>query len=519
MPDINVSRSDVLEVAPLDGARIVLDRPMLSWTIVGALVLLAVLLRAPFFTLSVIDWDESLYLIIAQRWLQGDLPYLAVWDQHPVGLPALIASLSLFTPDLLLATRIVGCLAVVGVACLLLTWGHRFFRSRFAGVVAAVVYILQLSSMEGLPSNTELFDNLLIAGGATLLLHALRRPQRERLVVAAAGLLFGAALQVKYTVAPEVVLLSCVYLLIRGIGGCRSATIIARLGTLLLAGVAPSALVIGYFASHHAFGAWISANLVANVTYITLVPSLTDMLHRILHGLRPLIGSLAIAGAGLACLWWRRGIVADRLPLVWTLLWLVASSIDVVGPMKFWPHYFLMLVPPLSLLAGWAVARSPDLLGRSRASWIRILAAALLMATPARDAARTSLEVRGRDDAPRAVANAIWAQNPAPASLYVYNYQPIIYYLANLRPPSRFVIPTELSEFSRSAASGGIEELGHILANRPSLIVVAKPSLASMPGSFDDAVTSALTDYDLLASFPDRAECLTVFIYRSRGLR
>src|ERR1035441_10454143 len=30
-----------------------------------------------------LDWDESLYIVMAQRWLQGDLPYVRIWDQHP----------------------------------------------------------------------------------------------------------------------------------------------------------------------------------------------------------------------------------------------------------------------------------------------------------------------------------------------------------------------------------------------------------------------------------------------------
>ena len=34
---------------------------------------------------SVIDSDESLYLIIAQQWLRGALPYQSVWDQHSEG--------------------------------------------------------------------------------------------------------------------------------------------------------------------------------------------------------------------------------------------------------------------------------------------------------------------------------------------------------------------------------------------------------------------------------------------------
>src|ERR1700737_2859351 len=53
------------------------------------LILAALILRAFSFTSTGLDWDESLYIVIAQRWLQGDLPYVAIWDQHPMGLPAL----------------------------------------------------------------------------------------------------------------------------------------------------------------------------------------------------------------------------------------------------------------------------------------------------------------------------------------------------------------------------------------------------------------------------------------------
>ena len=45
---------------------------------------------------SAIDADESLYLIIAQHWLRGELPYQTVWDQHSVGLPAFFAIIQFF---------------------------------------------------------------------------------------------------------------------------------------------------------------------------------------------------------------------------------------------------------------------------------------------------------------------------------------------------------------------------------------------------------------------------------------
>ncbi len=50
---------------------------------------LALLLRAPGFPAAVLDPDEGLYLVQARAWLGGGWPFVAVWDMHPPGAPAL----------------------------------------------------------------------------------------------------------------------------------------------------------------------------------------------------------------------------------------------------------------------------------------------------------------------------------------------------------------------------------------------------------------------------------------------
>ena len=42
---------------------------------VACFLLLAVLLRLPVLHRSVLDWDESLYVLMARDWLAGHLPY------------------------------------------------------------------------------------------------------------------------------------------------------------------------------------------------------------------------------------------------------------------------------------------------------------------------------------------------------------------------------------------------------------------------------------------------------------
>ena len=50
---------------------------------------------------------------------RGGLPYATVWDQHPMGLPALLAASTWLIGDGLLAARVACLLAVTGTAALL----------------------------------------------------------------------------------------------------------------------------------------------------------------------------------------------------------------------------------------------------------------------------------------------------------------------------------------------------------------------------------------------------------------
>ena len=122
---------------------------------IAALALLtavAFALRAPSFRVSVIDWDESLYLVIALRWLQGALPYVSVWDQHPIGLPALLLFLTWIGCDGLLAARVAGTLAVAATAAVLYLFGTRLLSRPSVGLLAGILYIIYMNRYQSLPA-------------------------------------------------------------------------------------------------------------------------------------------------------------------------------------------------------------------------------------------------------------------------------------------------------------------------------------------------------------------------------
>src|SRR3954447_25403913 len=82
-------------------------------------LIIAVCMRAFSFSTTGLDWDESFYVVIAQRWLAGSVPYAELWDIHPMGVPAMFALGTWLVGDGLLAARLEALLAVAGTAALL----------------------------------------------------------------------------------------------------------------------------------------------------------------------------------------------------------------------------------------------------------------------------------------------------------------------------------------------------------------------------------------------------------------
>ena len=52
-------------------------------TVIFWLAIIALLLRFPFFFRDYIDRDESTFILVAQSWVDGHLPYTQLWDVKP----------------------------------------------------------------------------------------------------------------------------------------------------------------------------------------------------------------------------------------------------------------------------------------------------------------------------------------------------------------------------------------------------------------------------------------------------
>ena len=104
----------------------------------------AILLRSPALLYSVLNYDESMYLLMGAEFARGHMPYTTVCDLKPFGLFALATPFTMLPVDPVISARI-GASVTIGltawmlsrIAALLFPDGRRAI-----GIVAGLGYLI-----------------------------------------------------------------------------------------------------------------------------------------------------------------------------------------------------------------------------------------------------------------------------------------------------------------------------------------------------------------------------------------
>ncbi|MFQ5576413.1 MAG: ArnT family glycosyltransferase, partial [Anaerolineae bacterium] len=176
-----------------------------EWLVFAAFLVLAIGLRISSFFKTVIDPDETLYLLISREMLRGQVLYTGLWDHKPPGIFAVYAAIQTALGESIFAMRLAACI-VVATTCYLLYRLGTFIgggRERY-GLLAGLLYVVYSLNMGGLAANTEIFFTPLITLAFYLLFTAEQYPVRlvgpGSLRVFLIGLLLGLGLQINYVV-------------------------------------------------------------------------------------------------------------------------------------------------------------------------------------------------------------------------------------------------------------------------------------------------------------------------------
>ena len=444
-----------------------------------------------------LERDEGEYAYAGQLMLQGIPPYKLAYNmKFPGTYAAYAVIMSMFgqtIPGIHLGLLLVNAATIA----LIFFLGRRLMNST-AGIAAATSYaVLSVSpSVLGLAAHATHFVMLPVLGGTLLLLHGPNRQGFGRLF--ASGLLFGIGVLMKQP-AVFFIPFGAIYLLWNDVHRRFSPKkILLRnliFGIAAIVPVGTTCLILWYADGFDKFWFW-------TIDYARQYSSLVPLIYApriFLHSVSEVIGDgwalWTLAGIGLiAGLWDRR----TRASTGFLLGLLVFSVLALCPGFYFRSHYFIMILPAVSLLVGVAISELSDFLaGRMTAvRFVPLLLLSVALSLPVLWDKKFFFEA-----SPVEACRMIYPESPFPESIKIAEYvrdhtsqndtiavlgsEPQIYFYSHRHSATGYVYTYGLMEPQKYAQRMQQEMIRQIEFARPRylIFVAMTDSWLKRPGS------------------------------------
>jgi len=313
-----------------------------------ALFLLPILLYLPFAG-TPFERDEGVYATVAQGVLEGRVPYRDLFDNKPplvyiwYAMSFTLFGESVFAPRILASV----CLSLTTLA--LYNQARMVLPLPAARVAAALFAVSTGLPWVALHANTEAYMLLPLVTSLMFFTIGMKEGRLRWFVIA--GLFAGLAIMTKQVAMWNLLALAMVSLIWHRKTAETQWRAVAPTVALFGGCLVSLAAVALPFTLMGALDDLIYANLSYNWVYINFL-SYAQRLANFGHGLLffSAVAAPFVAGAiaGLIILWRKRAAATDYV----LILWAIASAIGVASGGRFFPHYFLQLMPSLAVLTG-----------------------------------------------------------------------------------------------------------------------------------------------------------------------
>jgi len=432
------------------------------------LLLLSVILRFFSFFPSVIDHDESTYLIIGNELLKGATLYEDVTDLKPVGIFYITAAFIGVFGRTIFGFRVFTAFIIALISFLIyktkLRIGHQVSVAR----ASAIIYIFFISvwTHYGVTVNTEHFFSLFTMVGVYVIF-TMQSPWRIPLT----ALIMGLGLLIKPVVVGDFAAI-ILFLFITDI--LKKTFTFRSLMFYFISGIAfltPFALVnLAFFVTGH-FEAFYGINYVAFSKYGTQTPFHVMFMWVLEFLLRFLPVTVLFFWALFTKHRFRSIMVNEKL---FVLIWLVFCMFFILWPAQKFGHYMIQAMLPMAFLAGNIFSEEvhkprfvSPVFGKKAGYSILAVLIVLNLVLQYQDHHK-------RGDCPRESAAYISQFIRENDMVYTANTQQIVYFLLNTSPPTKYV-HTSLIFDPRHCLQLGINadtELKKILDKQPRFILV-----------------------------------------------
>jgi hypothetical protein len=488
------------------------------------------LVRLHALPLSVVDWDESLYLLLGRDVLNGKLPYQGGFEHKPAALYYLFALAQVVFGHGVYAIRLLA-IAACGLTGFLLALLVR--RSAAADMptaaAVAVLYALLSTQNGGWATNTEILLNA-YGAAALVLLNGGRLFERvEPRRALALGLVFGLMLHTNYLAGLPIAGFGVAYFLssVRRVGIARAGPLCLGNGLFVAAGFcAASAAVLAPIAIWSDLGDYFGRQIRFLQNYSPPIP-FHQHAGRVVGAFLPYAALLTLAGARVLFLLFGRGrgmAATEGAGLIEMqgLVYIGAAFIAANASGRLFTHYFIQMLPGLCVVGGVFLASLPAAgsLRRLCAVWLILMAALSLTLERNQFQARWTAVTAWLDgrpaDLPTAIAEDLHGALQRDDLIYVFRYEPILYYLLDVPLPARYFF---WEHHARTRYGLNPEaEMTAILAKSPRFVIAGSDPETEARFPIGARVLSAALkrDYNLIKRYPV-GKAGAVLVYERRA--
>ena len=312
------------------------------------LFLLPILLYLPFAG-APFERDEGVYATIAQGVLDGRVPYRDLFDNKPPLVYIWYALSFTLMGESVFAPRIVAAVCLSLTTLVLFNQARMVLPLPAARIAAALFAISTGLPWVALHANTEAYMLLPLVSSLMFFTIGMKDGRLRWFVLA--GLLAGLAVMTKQVAMWNLLALAMVSLIWHRRTAETQLRAVAPTLALFGGCLVSLAAVALPFAVMGALDELIYANLSYNWLYINFL-TYAERLSNFGYGLLffSAVAAPFVVGAiaGLIVLWRKRSSATDYV----LILWAIASAIGVASGGRFFPHYFLQLMPSLAVLTG-----------------------------------------------------------------------------------------------------------------------------------------------------------------------
>ncbi len=455
---------------------------------------IALAFRLILFGNPLVHVDEQFYLLVADRWNAGALPYVDVWDRKPVGLFLLYRLFTLVPGDPVVAYQLFGVAAAAATAIVIQRLA-REIAPPAAAWQAGIIYIFAMPAFSCAFGQAPVFYNLLMATAVLMLVNRWNNPLAPHPVARGVAILtlVGLALQIKYSVLFEGVAIGLM-LLVRGRADGWHWPRLALSGVLWAgAALAPTLVAWAAYAATGHGAAFVQANFLSIMLRLPDGNASWFRLGTHIVALTPFWLAIVAAPRFMT-------MPRPRHPAAQAVLrtWALAAVVGYLVFGTWYDHYVGPMLAPLSVLSAPALARVVP-----AERWFGRF---VVLASAIGGLSVMGIQFRNHGTASQfAELTRLIRQEMHGGCFYQFDGEPGLYRSVGACIPTRYAFSSHLNTWTEAPAIGvdPSREVARIMLSHPDVVLIGEWKAIYLPNHISRAVAADFLarDYERYAGF------------------